>query len=86
MIPNGFPRCIALLATPLLATYGQASAPTAEPATSLAPAPGDAASASSGAVTENPHSGWLAKAAAAYDEMRLDDARAALDRAARDPS
>lgn len=72
-----------------LTLAGQASpAPESTPAPSSVAAE-QPASVSATAPVIGPTGGavlWLSQAAAAYDEMRLDDARSALDRAMRDPS
>ena len=70
-----------LVVTTLAAQLGLPADAASAPVTAPASAPEPASSAALGST-----SGWLEQAAAAYDEMRLEDARAALDRAMRDPS
>jgi hypothetical protein len=72
-----------LLALTLAGQAGPATQPTGAATTASADQP---ASAPTPTVMNSGAQIWLAQAAAAYDEMRLEDARAALDRAMRDPS
>jgi len=76
-----------LFALTLAGQAGPALEPAAAQTAPAAPAEFAASAPSSTSATAGGGAQlWLAQAATAYDEMRLDDARAALDRAMRDPS